>query len=276
MEQFKEKPEDWLPDGQEKQDYLKEDKEWLGLEGRLGKPRILENVYFPEVIDWVKKEFRDNPEQFSFFEAGVGHGNDIRVMRKLLDGLGRYLGVDTSRAEIDHGFDFYREKDGEDNEKTRKLFALGDLRDLKKLRARDSKKGDYSVATGIKDGEFALVYMEAVLHALGYGKRIYREKKEEAQKMINELFRICQPGGRFFGRTSVFRHTITKEQQFRLLRETNNWRFIPEKDELKEMLKQAGFINVKTVTQPHEKAKLDPNKKDILRLSFLVEKLKGD
>ena len=84
--QFKrEKPKDWLPDGLDEKDYLKKDKEWPSLEKRLGNPRILQHIYLPEVLAWVQKEFKDNPDDFSYFEAGCGHGNDLRAIRKELD-----------------------------------------------------------------------------------------------------------------------------------------------------------------------------------------------
>ncbi len=265
-----EKPKDWLPDGTDKEHYLKEDKEWLGLERRLGQPRILKHIYFPEVFDWIQKEYKDNSDDFSYFEAGCGHGNDLRAIRKELGGRGRFLGVDMSRAEIMHGMEFYQQR--ENTEKSRKLFAQGDLRNLKHINIWDEEKGDFSKPIEIKDGEFDLIYMEAVLQGLGYGKKNYQEKKEAAQQFLNELYRICKDGGKFFGRANTFGPTITKEQQLELLRKTNNWRFIPEAEEFEEMLKQTGFTNIKKTLNPHEKTEEDPNRKDILRFSFLVEK----
>ncbi|MDZ7798248.1 MAG: class I SAM-dependent methyltransferase [Patescibacteria group bacterium] len=262
-----EKPEDWLPGGTEQEQYLKEHKEWRGLEKRLGQPRILNNVYFPEILAWIQEEFKDNPDAFSYFEAGCGHGNDFRTIRKELKARGRYLGVDMSKAEIIHGMKFYK-----DAEEARKLFAQGDLRNLRHVNIWDRGKRDFSQPVEIKDGEFDLIYMEAVLHGLGYSKKTFQEKKESAQQMLNELYRICKAGGKFFGRASIFGSTITKEKQFELLRKTNNWRFIPEAEEFKEILKKAGFTNIKGALTPHEKAKEDPNKKDILRFSFLAEK----
>jgi len=266
-----EKPRDWLPDGTDQELYLKKDKEWPNLEKRLGQPRILKNSYFPEVLDWVQKKYKDNPDDFSYFEAGCGHGNDLRAIRKELNGQGRFLGVDMSRAEIMRGLEFYQQRENEDTEEAEKLFARGDLRDLKNINIWDKEKGDFSQPTEIKDNEFDLVYLEAILHGFGYGKKTYQEKKESAQQLLNELFRIRKAGGKFFGRASAFGPTIKKEEQLELLRKTNNWRFIPEVEELEEMLKQAGFKNIKKTLSPHEKADKDPAKKDILRFSFLAE-----
>ena len=265
-----EKPKDWLPDGTEQEQYLKEDKEWRGLEKRLGEPRILKNVYYPEVMDWIQREFKGNPDDFSYFEAGCGHGNDLRAMRKELDGRGRFLGVDMSKAEIMRGLEFYRPQD--DPEAARSLFAQGDLRDLRHIFVWDKGQGDFSQQTEIKDDECDVVYMEAVLHGLGYGKKTFQEKKESARQMLTELHRICRPGGRFFGRANAFGPTITKEQQLELLRRTNNWRFFPEAEEFEEMLRQTGFTNIQKTLRQREKADKDPNKKDILRFSFLADK----
>lgn len=265
------KLQDWLPDGtDDKKHILKEDTEWHGLERRLGQPRILKHIYFPEVLDWIQQKYKNNPDDFSYFEAGCGHGNDLRAIRKELDGRGHFLGVDISRAEIMHGLEFYQQQ--ENTEESRKLFAQGDLRNLKHINIWDNEKGDFSQSAEIKDKEFDYIYMEAVLHGLGHSKKTYQEKRENAQKMLNELARICKKGGKFLGRASVFGPGITKEQQFDLMRKTNNWRFIPEAKELEEMLKQAEFTNIKITLNPHERAETDPNKKNIQRFSFLAEK----
>lgn len=266
-----EKPKDWLPDGTDKGEYLKEDKEWPRLEDRLGQPRILEHVYFSKVFDWIQKKYKDNLDGFSYFEAGCGHGNDLRAMRKELGGKGRFLGVDMSKAEIRHGLEFYRQKENEDIKETKKLFAQGNLCDLKRLNVWDKAKEDFSQPTEIKDGEFALIYTEAVLHGLGYGKKTFQEKKEAAQQMLDELHRIGKTGGKFFGRANVFSPSIIKKQQFELLRKENDWHFIPKVEEFEEMLRQAGFINIKKTLAPHKKAKTHPNKKDVLLFSFLAE-----
>lgn len=280
MEKFEQQPylnkkinklDDWLP-GKKEGHYLKEDKEWPGLEERIGEPRILNNVYFPEVSDWIKKEYENNPNVFFYFEAGCGHGNDLRAIRKELGKRGRFLGVDISKAEIMHGMEFYQQRDNEKIEESRRLFAQGDLRDLKHIYIWDSEKEDFSQSAEIKDGEFDLIYMEAVLHGLGHAKKTHQEKKESAQQMLNELYRICKTGGRFFGRANTFGPAIAKEQQLELLRRTNNWHFIPESGEFEKMLKQAGFTDIKKMITPHEKAGKDQSKKGILRFSFLGKK----
>lgn len=263
-------PEGLLPDGTEREDYVKKDREWPNLERRLGEPRILNNSYSSEVIDWVQDKYGDNPDDFSYFEAGSGHGNDLRSIRKELNERGRYLGVDMSAAEIMHGLDYYKEQ--EDTEETRKLFAQGDLRDLAHIKTFDEEKGDFSKPAEIKDGEFDVVYMEAVLHGFGYGKDSHQQKKESAQQAINELYRICKPGGKFFGRAKTFNTTISKEDQHQLLRDTNNWRFVPDAEEFEDILKQAGFINIKKTVIQDEKADKDPSRKDMVRFSFLAEK----
>ncbi|MBU0612412.1 class I SAM-dependent methyltransferase [Patescibacteria group bacterium] len=265
-----EKPKDWLPDGTEQTDYLKKEKEWVGLDRRLGNPRILDHPYFWEVIDWVQKEHGDNPDELSYFEAGVGHGNDFRAIRNKLDGKGRFLGVDMSEAEIFRGLDFYQEQ--EDTGEARKQFAQGDLTDLRHVNVWNAEQEDYSEPAEIEDGEFDLAYMEAVLHGLGYGRGTYQEKKEAAQQVLNELNRICKEGAKFFGRTSTFDESLTKEQQMELLRDTDNWRFVPGFQEFEEMLKEAGFKDIKVKLAPHPRAETDPNKKNILKLSFLAHK----
>jgi len=265
-----EKSQDRLPDGTEQEYYLKKNKEWPKLDRRLGKPRMLKNIYFSEVFKWIQSIHKDNPDDFSYFEAGCGHGNDLRAIKEKLEGRGRFFGVDMSEAEIKHGLEFYHGQ--EDMEESKKIFAQGDVRDLRHINIWDKDKGDFSQPSAVGDGEFDLVYFEAILHGLGYGKDTYQEKKDSAQRMLNELYRICKPGGRFFGRASTFGPSITKEQQFELLRETNNWRFIPGAEEFERMLKQAGFINIKKTLDRHEKVEENPDKRNILRFSFLAEK----
>lgn len=266
------KAPDWLPDGTDSQEYLKEDQEWSGLVRRIGKPRILTHVYFSEVIDWVHRKFERNPDNFSYFEAGCGHGNDLRAIRNILTKHGRFLGVDISKAEIIQGLDFYRRQASEDTDEARKLFGVGNLQNLKQVKIWDEEKGDFSLPLAIEDAEFDLVYLEAVLQGSGYGVGTYQKKKATAQKILSELCRICRPEGRFFGRVKAFGPDVDREKQFALLRETNNWRFIPKEGEFLEMLKQAGFNIIKSASLPHERGESDPAKKNILRTSFLVKK----
>lgn len=265
------KPHDWLPDGTgDEKHRLTKDTEWHDLENRLGQPRILKNIYFQEVFNWIREKFKNNPEDFSYFEAGCGHGNDLRAIKKELGGKGRFFGVDMSEAELEHGLEFYRNQ--ESTKESRKLFAQGDLRNLRNINIWNDKKDGFSQPTEIKDSEFDLIYMEAVLHGLGHGKKTYHEKKEAAQQMFNELYRICKDGGKIFGRANVFDPTITKKQQLQLFRKLNNWRFTSEIEELEEMLTQAGFTIIEKTLTPHEKANINPDKKNILRMSFLAQK----
>ena len=269
IEEEKEKPADWLPVGTDNQ-YVQRDREWPTLEKRLGQPRILNNVYFPEVLDWINKKYGSNSDDFSYFEAGCGHGNDLRAIRNKLKGKGLFLGVDMSEAEINRGLDFYKQQ--ETLQEGRKLFAQGDLRDLSKVNIWSDENGDFSKSVEIKNGEFDLVYFEAVLHGLGYGGKTYQEKKELAQRMFNELFRICKVGGKIFGRANAFTPDLTQEQRFEFLRKINEWHFSPDPNELKDMLKKAGFENIKTDIKPHEKSEEDAKRKDFLKVSFLAEK----
>ncbi len=264
------KPEDWLPDGTEKEHYLKPDKEWPGIEKRLGEPRILKHLYLPGVLDWIQNKYKDHPDDFSYFEAGCGHGNDLRAMRERLDKRGHFLGVDMSKAEIMHGLQFYGLN--EDTAETRKLFAQGDLRQLKSISVWNEQEGDYSEPMELQDGQFDLVYMEAVLHGLGYGKKTYREKKEAARLMLQECHRICTSGGKFLGRASVFDDTFPTSQRFDLLRETNNWRFYPGANELEEMFAQAGFTNMEITLKASDNPDKAPHREHLLRFSFLAEK----
>lgn len=267
------KPKDWLPDGtDDKKHTLRVDDEWHGLEKRLGKPRILNHIYFPEVLNWIQEKYSNDPDSFSYFEAGCGHGNDLRAIKKELKGKGHFFGVDLSEEEINHGIKFYHQQDNENIEESRKLFAQGDLRNLRHINIWDDQKESFSKQTEIKDDQFDLLYIEAVLHGFGHSKKTYHEKKESAQKALNELYRVCKKGGKFFGRSSTFDPTTTEEQRLAILRNTDNWRFIPEHNELEEMIKRAGFVNIKTSLMPHEKSKEDPAKKNILRFSFLAEK----
>ncbi len=270
--QGQEKPADWLPDGSEQTAYIKRSQEWPNLEKRLGQPRILDHVYCQEIISWIKEKFKDQPQAFSFFEACSGHGNDLRAFRNKLGQIGRFLGIDISQAEIERGLKFYHERDGEVPEEAAKLFAQGDLLDLKHLNAWDEEKKDFSRPLEIKDEEFDLAYMEANLHAFGYGKKTFQEKRQTGQLYFNEICRILKPGGKLFGRANTFNSTLPKDEQLEQLRQTNEWRFFPDDKELLAMIKQAGFTKIKTLIAKHEKANIKPTRKDFLNISFLAEK----
>jgi len=259
-----------LPDGREDNRYLKVDQEWPTLHTRLGMPRILEHYYIKDVIEYFER--KKNSSDFSFLDAGCGHGNDLRAFRKLLAGEGRYLGLDISRAEILHGLDFYQENNQEDTKEATKLFGLANLQDLNQVFLWDNEHQSFSFNRGLLDGEFDIVYTEAVLHAFGYGHQSYVEKKASAQRALNEFFRVCKPGGIYFGRTTVFKSSISKENQWCCLIDEADWRFIPGAEELLEMIRQAGFSGIKNMLQPHPKAKIRLSRTDMLTISFLARK----
>lgn len=283
-----EKPKDWLPDGTtgEESHYVSVDNEWTSLEKRIGLQRIKEHPNFMEIIAWVKNKYKENPEDFYFFEAGCGHGNDFRAMKEEIErelkiniNEEHFLGVDISGKEIKRGLEYYKEKKDENTEQARKLFAQGNLCDLNHINKWDNEKEDFSQEMSIKDKQFDLLYMEAVLHGLGHGKKTYQEKKEAAQLLFNELYRICKEGGRFFGRVNTFdSDVISKDEQFTLMREADNWRFIPGKEEFEEMLQKAGFKLQKKDLKSNEikhYAATDQNnqvKQNVLKYSFLAEK----
>jgi len=272
------KLDDSLPSGEDQKNYLNQTREWERLDNRLGEPRVEEhNIYLKEIIAWVAEKYKNNPEGFAFFEAGCGHGNDFRVLKKKLQEIigeqGRFLGVDFSEAEIERGLEFYHEKKQENTTEARNSFAQGDLRNLKEVKTFNPETNDFSKSEKLADNSFDLIYMEAVLHGLGHGEGTYEGKKNAAQKALNELFRICKSGGRFFGRANAFdEKAISKEEQFELLRANNDWRFTSEVEELKEMLTQAGFRIIETSIIPHPGSEKDPSKKNRLKFTFMVEK----
>ncbi len=261
---------DYLPDGISDGRYLRKDSEWPNLENRLGQPRILQHYYFPEVLDWIKKQ--DDADDFFYFEAGCGHGNDLRALKKTLNGRGRFLGVDVSRAEIMRGLDFYKQRDSENTREAAKSFAVGDFHDLHKVLAWDEKDQDFSYLYEINDSTFDLLYMEAVLQACGYGYKTYADKKESASRFLSELSRVCKKGGKFLGRITAFMPFVSRERQFNLLRAANNWRFIPELDEFIVMLRRAGFDNINRSVRPYEKVNLNSGRENIIKISFLAQK----
>lgn len=243
---------------------LGKNEEWKNINKRIEKPRILKHVLFAEVKEWYKRTFSDDPQGFSFFEAGCGHGNDLRALRNLLGDEGYYLGANISEVEIFKGIKHYKEE----KRLAARLFAQGNLCDLRKLFIWDEKKEDFSWPMSVESDSFDLVYMEAVLHGLGYGEDTHRKKKQAAQKMLNELFRICKPGGRFFGRANVFRPGIRQEDRIRILHETNCWHFVPGSGEFMEMLFEAGFrVSVGPIFS--EFTKIRENE---LKMCFLMKK----
>lgn len=260
-----------LPDGLSDGRYLKSEEEWPNLRKRLGVPRIFQHIYFPRVLQSLEK--MRNSDDFFYFDAGCGHGNDLRAIRRLLRGRGHFLGVTMSLAEISQGLSFYHQRDEEDTEKARQFFGQGDLHNLRQVMAWNEEEKNFSYPKGIENDEMDLIYMEAVLQASGYGHKTYQEKKDSAQQILNELFRICKPSGKFFGRVSAFHPIVCQERRFAILRKYDTWRFIPGFDEFSFMLKTAGFTVIERTIDPHEKAAIDPSKEDMIKISFLAEKI---
>jgi len=262
---------DWLPDGTDQNIYVQPDKEWPSLINRLGKNRITKHPYYGEIINDIRREVV-NLDNFAFFEAGCGHGNDLRVVRNEFGARGNFLGVDISWAEITHGLVYYQETENEDIIEARQLFAQGDLRNLHRVNLWDNNENSFSFPFDILDNSFHLVYMTSILHGLGYGEGSYQGKKEAAQQMLNELGRICLKGGRFFGKANVFNPSVSLNDRLALLRQSHNWHFIPGRDELEEMIEKAGFKDLQIELSPHEKAVTHPDKKDLLKFNFVAKK----
>lgn len=147
---------DCLPDGTADERYLREDKEWPTLENRLGQPRILQHYYISEVLDWIRR--KESPDDFFYLDAGCGHGNDLRVLRRTLDDRGHFLGINLSRAEIIRGLEFYGQRDGENADEYIKFFGLGNLHNLHQIFVWDEEKEDFSCPKIIENGEVDLIY----------------------------------------------------------------------------------------------------------------------
>ena len=116
------------------------------------------------------------------------------------------------------------------------------------------------------------------MHAFGMGLGSYKEKKANAMKMLKELNRIAKPGAMFFGRGTVWgpddqgNEIISKEDQFKNLREWNEWRFIPgNEQEFIKMLEEAGFEidNMEIMIRKNEKR---PRRKNWPRVAFMCKK----
>jgi len=258
-----------LPDGKNDLRYLNENEEWPNLVNRLGKPRITGHHFYLEVLDWIRQ--KNNPDSFSYLDAGCGHGNDLRALRAELGGHGKFIGVDISKAEIMRGLDYYREQ--EKFEEAVQMFCLGSLKNLESVKVWDGQKKDFAKIGMITNETVDLVYMEAVLQASGYGHKAYAEKRESALQTLRELARVCKKRGKFIGRVSAFIPGVSKEKQFEILNTTGRWHFIPDADELIMLLRVAGFDNIQRSIRPHEDADKDLGKKDTVKVSFLAEKI---
>jgi SAM-dependent methyltransferase len=258
-----------LPNGLNDQRYLKENEEWPGIEDRLGQPRILQHHFFPDALAWIRQE--KNLTDFHYLDAGCGHGNDLRAIKKELNGEGHFLGISLSRAEIVHGLEFYQERNQEDPKESLSMFGIGNLHNLHEIKVFDEKTSDFSAPESLNDETFDLIFMEAVLHASGYGHDTYEKKKESAQQILSELCRVCKKDGKLLGRIMAFSPVIPKEEQFKLLRSNNNWLFVPGLDEVIAMLTIAGFDYIQRSIRPHEKAAM-PGKENLVKVSFLAEK----
>lgn len=258
-----------LPDGKDDTRYLNENEEWPNLVNRLGEPRILNHQFYSETMEWIKQ--KNNPDLFSFLDAGCGHGNDLRALRTELGGRGNFFGVDISKAEIMHGLDFYREQ--EEFEEAVKMFGLGSLNNPQSIRVWDNREQDFSKQGIITNEAVDLIHMEAVLQAAGYGEKVYAEKKEKAFQVLRELARVCKKGGKFLGRVSAFSAEISREKQFEILQSNNCWHFVPGTDEFVMMLRLVGFDKIQRVFRPHEDAATDSSKRGRIKISFLAEKI---
>jgi len=265
-------PADHLPDGLSQTQYMQFDQEWPDLEKHLGQPRIISHVYYQKVMDWIGAKYQGNPDEFAFLDAGCGHGNDLRAIRRELNYRGRFLGVDLSLVEIIHGLGFYEHQDNDETEAARKLFALGNLRDLRFVKTWYDLRRSFSRPLKLNQGEFDAVYMEDVLQAAGHGSQSYRRKKIAAQQYLDSLFRICRAGGRFFGRVTVFNARFAGETEFNALRRYHNWRFIPGLTEFLRMMKKAGFNNIDTTAHVTDKMAKNPRKRGLVKVSFLAQK----
>lgn len=266
-------PADNLPDGKEDKRYLNPNEEWPNLSKRFSEnlSRIQRNHYFDEVIGWIKDNYSETG--FNYFEAGCGYGKSVRAIKRILETMkidGHFLGVDLSKAEIMNGLLHYNQE-GENFDEAVKMFGLGNLQDLSSVTVYNEVSHSWDKEIKIKEGTVDLIFMEAVLQASGYGLNNYSEKRAAALNVLKELVRICRVGGKFMGRVSVFAPYITQEQGFSILREQNNWRFVPGYDEVLAMLRKSGFDKIKWVANPHENS--DKNKKDFVKISFLAEKL---
>ncbi|MFA5023980.1 MAG: class I SAM-dependent methyltransferase [Patescibacteria group bacterium] len=267
---FQNLPEDWLPDGTEASAYVNSDDEWPRLIDRLGNPRIVEHHFLAKILSWIQETYGNEPSGLSYLEVGCGHGNDLRAIKEKLR-AGRFLGVDISMPEILRGLDYYGKEKNESRNAAVRLFAQGDIRNLKDLRFWNELTTNFSRPGGIKDREFNLLYLEAVLHGLGHKAKTYTEKKASAQRLLDELFRVCSPGGKFFGRANCF-SGINPLARLDVLRQYNNWQFIADTEELKQMFQRAGFRLLEIYQVPHKKALTDPAKKDMVEVSFWAEK----
>lgn len=245
--------------------FLERHNEWPGLENRLGAPRIDRHIYFPE-FKRIVESHELSPDEMSFLEAGVGHGNDIRVVKQLLDQNGykdsRILGIDYSEAEIKTGLNYYR-----DNQQSNVLFAQGDLRDLHHINKWGNEARSYCQEGAIKDGEFRFIYLEAILHAMGIVSNKYEDKKQAAQDVLKELHRVCMKGGIFFGRLNAYENGRRVE----LVNKFDEWRFIPEIDELNQIMQEVGFNIIQEQIKPRKIDK-KPQNEGKYRYSFVAVK----
>lgn len=260
---------DKLPDGTAEYQYMNANYEWPGLSGRLGEPRIFAHPYFIEAMAWVQLACIGNEGSFSFLDAGCGHGNDVRALRTRIVGNVTFLGVDLSVATLQAGLDYYENHENENRLEAQKLFAVGNLRDLRRVYTLE---GMSLKPLKIEDASFDLVYFEAMLQASGHGYGTYRQKKEAAQKILNELARVTKPGGKLLGRVTVFASSLSKEQRFDVLRQEGNWRFIPGGEEFLSMLEEAGFKNSNGRLSSPYKLGTETAHKEYLRFPFLAER----
>jgi len=261
--------EDELPSGLHQEKYPSEN---LAAQHELGRPQLAEHYAYQEIINWAKDQCRKNPGAFSFLDAGCRYGDNLRAFRKQLAQPGHFLGVDSRDEAVKRGLVYYRIRDNDDAAAASQSFALGDLSHLKQIEVWQDEKTGFSQTRQLADNEFDLVYLESMLQLTGYGLHAYGIKKAAAQQVLNEMFRVCKPGAKIFGRVICFAYSLAPEERLDILRSEKDWRFIPGIAEFADMLKDAGFKDIDASSSPYPPAAayIDPGKKNLVQLSFVA------
>ena len=249
--------------------YGKAEKVWPGLERRLGEPRITDHPFYKEVTQQIEQgKFGPNP---AYFELGAGNGNDLRVVRQFLDSHGfqeaTTLGIDLSWKEIEVGLDFYHKKNGEDTKAAKSWFAQGDFDQLPRINRWNPSTNHFDQPDELLNDSFDIVYVEAVLHALGYAgsddaRLTDEEKTTRAAKLMNHVFDLAKPGAVFFGRINARKDASIKPRVLPTGEE--DWRYNPTFAECETLLNgttdNSRFTDLKVTTVPAKnKQGRDPN-----------------